>query len=127
VIWRWSEVNRALAAARRARAIELRTQGRTYNQIAAELGYANRGTVFHIVTDALDSRQVEAVDQLRSLESQRLDALQIAVWDRAMSGDVTAALAAIRIISARCRLLGLEGRLLSARLTASSIRATRRP
>ncbi len=105
----------------------MRTQGRTYNQIAAELGYANRGTVFHIVTDALDSRQVEAVDQLRSLESQRLDALQIAVWDRAMSGDVTAALAAIRIISARCRLLGLEGRLLSARLTASSIRATRRP
>jgi len=33
--------NHALAAARRARAVELRTAGLTYDQIAVELGYAN--------------------------------------------------------------------------------------
>ena len=41
--------NRALAAARRARAVELATQGMTYQQIADELGYANRGTVYRLV------------------------------------------------------------------------------
>lgn len=101
--------NRALAAARRARAIELRAQGRTYEDIARELGYANRGTVCHIVSDALKARTDEAVDTLRSLEAQRLDALQAALWDKAMAGDVSAAQAAIRIIISRCRLLGLDG------------------
>jgi hypothetical protein len=100
--------NRALAAARLARAIELRAQGRTYEQIADELGYANRGTVCHIVNDALKARTDEAVDTLRSLEAQRLDALQVALWDKAMAGDVIAAQAAIRIIVSRCRLLGLD-------------------
>lgn len=108
--------NRALAAARRARAIELRAQGRTYEDIARELGYANRGTVCHIVSDALRARTDDAVDTLRLLEAQRLDALQVALWDKAMAGDVHAARAAIRIIISRCRLLGLdrEGLLVSA-------------
>lgn len=101
--------NRALAAARRARAIELRAQGWTYEQIADELGYANRGTVCHVVNDALKVRTDEAVDKLRSLEVQRLDALQVALWHKAMAGDVIAAQAAIRIIASRCRLLGLLG------------------
>lgn len=100
--------NRALAAARRARAIELRAQGWTYEQIAAELGYANRGTVYRMVGRALEAQTLEAVDALRSLEVERLDAVQVALWDNAMNGDVNAAKQAIRIIAARCRLLGLE-------------------
>lgn len=101
--------NQALAAARRARAIELRAQGWTYEDIARDLGYANRGTVCHIVSDALRARTDQAVDTLRSLEAQRLDALQVALWDKAMAGDVNAAQAAIRIIVSRCRLLGFYG------------------
>ncbi|NYG07772.1 hypothetical protein BJ986_002259 [Phycicoccus badiiscoriae] len=81
----------------------------TYDEIAAELGYANRGTVFRIVRDALIERQDEAVDSLRFLESQRLDALQAALWDKAMSGDVNAARSILGVITARVRLLGLEG------------------
>ncbi|WP_270886539.1 hypothetical protein [Pedococcus sp. 5OH_020] len=101
--------NRALAAARRARAIELRTQGRTYESIATELGYANRGTVCHIVSDALATHETEAISQLRLQETRRLDAVQAALWENAMAGDVAAALAILRIVEARCRLLGLEG------------------
>ena len=101
--------NRALAAARRARAIELRAQGWTYEQIADELGYANRGTVCHIVSDALAAREVEAVEDLRFLERARLDALQVALWDAAMTGDVKAAQGVLAIIMARVRLLGLNG------------------
>lgn len=37
--------HQALAAAGHASAVELRTAGLTYDQIATELGYANRGTV----------------------------------------------------------------------------------
>ena len=51
--------NRALAAARRARAIELRTTGLTYDQIATELGCANRGTVCHVVSEALKTQTAE--------------------------------------------------------------------
>src|SRR5688500_3921734 len=90
--------NRALATARRARAVELRAQGWTYQDIAQELGYANRGTVFRIVGNALASQERLAVDELRSLEVERLDALQVGIWQRAMEGDVDAAMAALRII-----------------------------
>ena len=101
--------NRALSAARRARAVELRTQGLTYEQIAAQLGYKNRGTVHRMVSDALKAQTVEAVDQLRSLEVERLDRLQFGVWQKAMAGDVPSGMLAIRVIMARCRLLGLDG------------------
>jgi len=101
--------NRALAAARRARAVELRTTGLTYDQIASELGYANRGTVYHVVSEALKAQTAEAVEQLRSLEVERLDKLQYAVWQRAMEGDVPSVHEAARCIMARCRLLGLDG------------------
>ncbi len=101
--------NKALAAARRVRAVELKAAGLTYDQIAAELGYANRGTVYRLVSDALKAQTVEAVDQLRSLEVERLDRLQFGVWQKAMAGDVPSGMLAIRVIMARCRLLGLDG------------------
>src|SRR5450631_213550 len=101
--------NRALGAARRARAVELRTQGWTYEQIAVELGYANRGTVFHIVSQALKAHTAEAVGELRSLEVARLDSVQSAMWHKAMDGDVPSGMAVLRCIMSRCRLLGLDG------------------
>ena len=89
--------------------MELRTAGLTYDQIARELGYANRGTVYHVVSQALNAHTVEAVGELRSQEVERLDSLQLAVWRKAMDGDVPSAIAAVRCIMARCRLLGLDG------------------
>ena len=102
--------NRALAAARRAKAVQLRTQGLTYDQMAGELGYANRGTVYRVVAEALKAQTLDAVGELRSLEVERLDRLQSAIWQKAMDGDVPSAAAILRCIMARCRLLGLEGR-----------------
>jgi hypothetical protein len=105
--------NRALAAARRAKAVELRAAGLTYDRIAIELGYANRGTVYRVVAEALRAQTLEAVGELRSLEVERLDYLQLAMWQRAMDGDVPSAIAVVRCIMARCRLLGLDGLTLS--------------
>ncbi len=99
--------NPPLAEWRKARAVELATQGHTYQQIADELGYANRGTVHRVVQQTLQAVQTENVAALRAVEVDRLDALQQALWDRAMGGHVPAAQAVLRIIEARARVLGL--------------------
>lgn len=100
--------NLALAAARRVRAVELKTAGLTYEQVADELGYTSRGTAYNVVAKALREQTTEAVGSLRDLENARLDALQLALWDAAMTGDVRAALAIVKIVKARVHLNGLE-------------------
>jgi len=83
--------NRALAGRRRVRALQLVSEGRTYQQVADELGYANKGTVHHLVQQELGAQLVESVAELRQTEVARLNALQVVLWDRAMSGDLQAA------------------------------------
>lgn len=100
--------NKALAAERRARAVEMATAGHTYQQIADALGYANRGTPYRIVQQSLANRQVQGVDEHRAVELARLDAQLASLWPRAMKGDVGANLALLRVHDARCRLLGLD-------------------
>jgi hypothetical protein len=46
----------------------------------------------------------EAVEDHQQLELARLDALQAALWDNAMAGDVEAAREVRAVIMARCRL-----------------------
>ncbi|MDQ2756001.1 MAG: hypothetical protein M3Y71_05490 [Actinomycetota bacterium] len=100
--------NHALASARHARAIRLVTDGRTYQQVADDLGYSNRGTVHRLC--ARPSREtVDSVSELRRLEGDRLDALLRSVWDQAMAGDVAAIRTATDIVMAREKLFGLEG------------------
>lgn len=59
---------------------------------------------------AVVGRTANAVDRYRALELERLDALQVALWGKAMAGDVKAALGVVRIIGQRCRLLGFDTR-----------------
>ena len=47
-------------------AIELRAAGLSYDQIAAEVGYANRGTAYNVVPQALAARQAHSADQMRT-------------------------------------------------------------
>ena len=49
--------NKALAQERRTRAVELAVGGHSYQAVADMMGYANRGTVYRIVQEALKSRQ----------------------------------------------------------------------
>ncbi len=100
-------VNRPLAAWRRARAVELATQGHTYEVIASEVGYANRGTAYRVVRKALDENVAQAVGEYREVEVARLNALQAALWDRAIAGEVEAVDAVLKIVVARVKLLGL--------------------
>ena len=99
--------NRALAAERRSRAVEMALTGSSYQVIADELGYANRGTVYRLVKNALEDRQIETIDELRQLEVERLDALQVAVWEDATNGDVRAVAAVLKVMHLRAKILGL--------------------
>jgi len=57
----------------------------TYQEIADELGYANRGTVYRLVQAALTPELQDDVETHRRLGRDRLDALQVDIflgWQR---------------------------------------------
>ena len=99
--------DRALASWRRTRAIELRATGLSYDQVAAEVGYTNRGTAYNVVTQALAAREAQSVDHMRDLKLARLEAAHAALWPRAMQGHVPSVAALLRILDLQCRLQGL--------------------
>ncbi len=96
-----------LAAWRKAKAVELAVEGHTYDTIAEQVGFANRGTAHRVVRKALDEQVAENVQQLRETELARLDALQAALWPAAMAGHLDAAQQVADIIDKQARLLGL--------------------
>lgn len=99
--------NHALATARHTRAVELALQGHSYQAIADQLGYANRGTVHRIVKNALAEHADTTIDEHRQLAVARLDALLWAVWEQAMAGDTIAVAAALKIVTQQAQIQGL--------------------
>ncbi|MCS5478727.1 hypothetical protein NYP18_03565 [Corynebacterium sp. YIM 101645] len=94
-------------AHRRARAVGLRTEGLTIREIAEALD-VSVGTAWADLDTALRDVPAEDVDTLRLVELERLDALQRAVWEAALSGDLQAVDRALKVIALRCRLMGLN-------------------
>ena len=113
--------NKALAQERRTRAVELAVGGHSYQDVADIMGYANRGTVYRIIHEALKARQVTSIDEVRELEAARLDALQSAVWPDAMDGDPGAVQAVLRIMGRRAKPLGLIAPFRSVAVSASHL------
>jgi hypothetical protein len=89
------------------RAVELMLDGKTYDQIAREVGYANRGTAHRVVAKALSERLADDIDVLRAVEGDRLEAMLCALWPLALDGDVRAAHTVLKIIDTEARLYGL--------------------
>jgi hypothetical protein len=99
---------KTLAKWRKARCVELALAGHSYDEIALQVGYANRGTAWRAVSESLNSRVDEAVTEYRELELARLDALQAAHWPQAIAGSVRSTDLVLRVIDRRIRLLGLD-------------------
>jgi transposase-like protein len=97
----------ALTNYRKARAVELALSGASYDQIAAELGLANRGTAWRCVDRALRERRFHAVDAYREAELKRLQRIEDQLWPRLHAGDIRAAEGIRAVINQRVRLLGL--------------------
>ena len=90
-------------------ALALRIEGLTYRQIADRLGVAPSRAHELVKREAAETLpDDDAVAEWRALQVARLEALNAAVWDRALTGDIPSVLTALRIMSAQSRLLGLD-------------------
>ena len=105
-----SATQRVTVAERRTKAVRLAASGMDYTQIAQQLGYHDRSGAYKAIRGVLAAEQAEAVDELRVLELERLDALQRSCWDAALEGDIPSVDRVLRVIAARVRLLGLDQR-----------------
>ena len=95
-------------ALREQRVLELRAAGHGFDDIAAECGYANRGSAWKAYQRALTATGRDMTDaQHRALELHRLELMHNAVWPAASRGDLGAVREAKRLHDARTRLLGL--------------------
>jgi hypothetical protein len=98
------------AAHRRAEALRLRMEGKTYEQIGQELGVGTT-RAFQLVGDALEQFKVvntEQADIFRAKLTYELEQLALAVWPKAKTGDPKSAAVLVQIIARLARLQGLD-------------------
>jgi hypothetical protein len=104
-----------LAAQRRARVVELRLDGHPLREIAEEVGISigRCSQILRRELETINAENRERTETHRNLELARLDAMQHALWARAVpEGDAEpsfrAATLIVRIMERRARLLGLD-------------------
>lgn len=90
------------------KALDLRRQGKSYTDIAKELGYSSGSGAHNAVKKALRKTLKEPADELRKLENARLDAMLLALWPGIEKGDPKAIAAAVKISDRRAKLNGLD-------------------
>ena len=91
-------------------AVEMRTRGHTYQQIADACGVSMSAAYKAVCTYLEQTRAIarEAAEEVRRLELDRLDRMLAAFGPRAEDGDAAAADRVLRIQERRARLLGLD-------------------
>jgi orotate phosphoribosyltransferase-like protein len=95
-------------AEKQRRALELRKAGMGFQSIADALGYANHTGAYKAVKAALKATIQHPADELRKVESERLDALLKACWQVALQGNLLAVDRVLSIMARRAALLGLN-------------------
>ncbi|MFG3617481.1 hypothetical protein [Nocardia sp. NPDC047654] len=76
---------------RQRKALELRLEGKSYDDIAAVLGWADRSGAYRAVEAILKRTESETVAEYREVVGARLEALHAAYWPAALAGDYKAA------------------------------------
>lgn len=97
-----------LVLEREVQIVKLRRQGHTWDEIAQQLGYADKSGPQKAYLRAAARVVQEDIQDIRALEAERLDNLQNAYWLDAMAGDVPAGTQVLRIMERRAKLLGLD-------------------
>lgn len=95
------------AATRAANALKLRKLRVSYDDIAKQLGYANRSGAYKAVQKALQDITREPAKELIELELDTLDMMQSALAKRIMAGDDIAINTGLKIMGQRAKLTGL--------------------
>lgn len=102
-----SSAPRDRAAVRRVKAISMMLAGLTYEQIAAELKVSVSGAK-DIVRRTLARAEQRNVEEMRTLENERLDRAQAAIWAQVLRGDLKAVDSFLKISAQRARLNNLN-------------------
>jgi transposase len=102
-----SSASRDRAAVRRVKAISMMLAGLTYEQIAAELKVSVSGAK-DIVRRTLARAEQRNVEGMRTLENERLDRAQAAIWAQVLRGDLKAVDSFLKISAQRARLNNLN-------------------
>lgn len=89
------------------KSLQLRLAGRTYDEIAQAIGWKNRSAAFKAVATAMKNTLREPSDQLRNMETDRIDKALSAIWPRVIKGDDKAIQTFLRLSEQRSKLLGL--------------------
>src|SRR5262249_51931064 len=83
-------------------ALERLKAGATFDRIAQERGYASSRAAYNAVMAALkEETHREPAAEVRKLERELLDRLQLAVWPRALNGDTEAMVGCLHIAKQR--------------------------
>lgn len=96
------------ATERQRQALELRKAGVSYAVIAEKLGYRSGSGAHAAVGVALKKTLQEPANDLRTLELERLDILQLAIWQQVRQGHLGAIDRYLKIAERRSKLLGLD-------------------
>jgi hypothetical protein len=99
-------------ALRRARALELRRFGASYQDIADQLGFSGRGAAYNAVILELQRVAREPAEAVLKLELERLDRMLLGIMAKASDpeerGQYGAIDRALKIMDRRARYLGLD-------------------
>lgn len=99
---------RIAAVERQRQALELRKAGGTYQAIADQLGYRSVSGAYDAIMGAMRATLQEPADELRALESARLDDLLRGIWLDARKGNLPKLDRVLKIMARRAALLGLD-------------------
>lgn len=91
-------------------ALALRIAGWSYDAIATELNTSAQNVRNWISSelDRLHAMEISALDALRRLQLERVDAMLVGLWDKATAGDVKAVDAVLKLLERQAKLLGMD-------------------
>ena len=93
---------------REAEVLRLRRGGLTFDLIAKELGFSHASGAHKAYVNACKRIIVSDVEEIRSVEAERLDIAQSAIWAKVLRGEIPAVQTLMRIMERRARLFGLD-------------------
>lgn len=96
------------AVEKQKQALEYRKMGYTYDQIAEAVGFSSASGAHFAVKSALRRTVQEPADAVRKLELERLDAMFVQPYQRAVQGDLAAISTCLTLMQRRATLQGID-------------------
>jgi transcriptional regulator len=88
--------------------VKLRRGGLTWDLIAERVGYGSASAAHAAYQRAARRAVQDDIEAIRTIENERLDLMQSAIWGKVLAGDTTAIQTVIRLMERRAKLLGLD-------------------